>query len=143
MFVRRSPFTARSSRFGVLNSCLLRFRCTVFSYVLTAIMSFARQQRSRPALFCLRMEKKVALRRNYCNQKHDLSSASVVTRNGRSALAMRIRTILLNSNRKTLLENCLTSYAATIDEPFLFIVIDNASSDHSRTVIDRFCTELC
>jgi glycosyltransferase involved in cell wall biosynthesis len=33
-----------------------------------------------------------------------------------------------NWNRKTLLDKCLQSYAATIDSPFQLIVIDNASS---------------
>ena len=55
---------------------------------------------------------------------------------------MRISTIVLNWNRKTLLEKCLQSYAATIDSPFQLIVIDNASSDGSPEVIGRSCTEL-
>src|SRR5215831_2418585 len=55
---------------------------------------------------------------------------------------MRISTILLKWNRKPLLEKCLHSYAATIDEPFQLIVIDNASSDGSREVIERFRAEL-
>jgi glycosyltransferase involved in cell wall biosynthesis len=40
------------------------------------------------------------------------------------------------------LEKCLQSYAATTDDPFQLIVIDNASSDGSRDIIERFCTEL-
>jgi GT2 family glycosyltransferase len=48
----------------------------------------------------------------------------------------------LNWNRKPLLEKCLQSYAATIDSPFELIVIDKASSDRSREVIERFWTEL-
>jgi glycosyltransferase involved in cell wall biosynthesis len=55
---------------------------------------------------------------------------------------MRISTIVFNWNGKTLLEQCLRSYAGTIDERFELIVIDNASSDGSREVIERFCTEL-
>lgn len=55
---------------------------------------------------------------------------------------MRISTIVLNWNRKALLEKCLQSYAATIESPFQLIVIDNASSDGSHEVIDRFCTEV-
>jgi predicted O-methyltransferase YrrM/glycosyltransferase involved in cell wall biosynthesis len=55
---------------------------------------------------------------------------------------MRISTIVLNWNRETLLEQCLQSYAATIDEPFQLVLIDNASGDGSREVIERFYTEL-
>jgi len=55
---------------------------------------------------------------------------------------MRISTIVLNWNRKTLLEQCLQSYAETIQSPFQLIVIDNASSDGSQELIDRFCSDL-
>jgi predicted O-methyltransferase YrrM/glycosyltransferase involved in cell wall biosynthesis len=55
---------------------------------------------------------------------------------------MRISTIVLNWNRETLLGQCLRSYSATIDEPFQLIVVDNASRDGSREVIERFCREL-
>jgi hypothetical protein len=51
----------------------------------------------------------------------------------------------LNWNRKGLLEvleQCLRSYAATIDKPRQLIVLDNANSDGSREVIARLCREL-
>ena len=46
---------------------------------------------------------------------------------------MRISTRVLNWNRKTLLQQCLQSYAATIDEALQLIVIDNASEVAPRT----------
>jgi hypothetical protein len=55
---------------------------------------------------------------------------------------MRISTIALNWNRQALLEQTLRSYAATVAGPFELIVVDNASSDGSRKVIERFCAEL-
>src|SRR5271165_23497 len=54
---------------------------------------------------------------------------------------MRITTIVLNWNRAALLEQTLQSYLATVAGPFDLIVIDNASSDRSREVIERFRTE--
>jgi GT2 family glycosyltransferase len=36
---------------------------------------------------------------------------------------MRISTIVLNWNRKTLLEKCLQSCAATVDSPFQVVVM--------------------
>jgi hypothetical protein len=53
---------------------------------------------------------------------------------------MPISTIVVNWNRKTVLEKCLQSYAVTIDCLFQLIIIDN--SDASREVIERFCAEL-
>jgi glycosyltransferase involved in cell wall biosynthesis len=55
---------------------------------------------------------------------------------------MQISTIILNWNRKALLEKTIQSYAATIENPLQLIVIDNASSDGSQEVIEHFCTEL-
>jgi hypothetical protein len=49
---------------------------------------------------------------------------------------MRITSIVLNWNRAALLQQTLESYLATIDGPFELIVIDNASRDHSREVIE-------
>jgi hypothetical protein len=54
---------------------------------------------------------------------------------------MQITTIALNWNRAALLEQTLQSYLATIAGPFELIVIDNASSDRSREVIERFRTD--
>lgn len=54
---------------------------------------------------------------------------------------MRISSIVLNWNRAALLQQTLQSYLATIDGPFELIVIDNASSDHSREVIERCRSE--
>jgi hypothetical protein len=55
---------------------------------------------------------------------------------------MRISTIVLNWNRQALLEQTLRSYAATVGHPFELIVIDNASSDESRDVIERCRAEI-
>ena len=55
---------------------------------------------------------------------------------------MRISTIVLNWNRQALLEQTLRSYAATVVGPFELMVIDNASSDGSREVIERCRAEL-
>jgi len=55
---------------------------------------------------------------------------------------MRISTIVLNWNRQALLEQTLRSYAATVVEPFELIVIDNASSDGSREVIEHCRAEI-
>src|SRR5271166_4393556 len=55
---------------------------------------------------------------------------------------MRISTIVLNWNRQALLEQTLRSYAATVVEPFELIVIDNASSDRSREVVEHCRTEI-
>jgi hypothetical protein len=49
---------------------------------------------------------------------------------------MRITSIVLNWNRAALLQQTLESYLATVDGPFELIVIDNASRDHSREIIE-------
>lgn len=48
-----------------------------------------------------------------------------------------ISTIILNWNRAELLEQTLRSFAETTAEPFELTVIDNASSDNSREVIEE------
>lgn len=48
---------------------------------------------------------------------------------------MLISTIILNWNRAQLLDLTLRSYAATVSAPYEIIVVDNASTDHSREVI--------
>jgi len=48
-----------------------------------------------------------------------------------------ISTILLNWNRADLLEKTLESYLSTIRTPFELFIIDNASTDTSRDVINR------
>src|ERR1700688_1465711 len=50
---------------------------------------------------------------------------------------MSISTIVLNWNRAELLRATLRSYAETAREPFDVTVIDNASGDHSRSVIEE------
>ncbi len=50
---------------------------------------------------------------------------------------MSISTIILNWNRADLLRATLRSYAETAREPFDVTVIDNASGDHSRSVIEE------
>jgi GT2 family glycosyltransferase len=55
---------------------------------------------------------------------------------------MRIDKIVLNWNRKELLEQYLQSYAAMIDKACQLIVLDNGKSDGSREVIARLCKEL-
>ena len=47
-----------------------------------------------------------------------------------------ISTIVLNWNRSVLLQQMLRSYADTVSGPAEVIVVDNASSDDSRVVID-------
>ncbi|MBV8174816.1 MAG: glycosyltransferase, partial [Verrucomicrobia bacterium] len=54
---------------------------------------------------------------------------------------MRIASIVLNWNRAALLRQTLQSYLATVAGPFELIVVDNASSDGSREVIDGFRSE--
>ncbi|WP_020177046.1 glycosyltransferase [Methyloferula stellata] len=49
---------------------------------------------------------------------------------------MLISTIILNWNRALLLEQTLRSYAATAREPYEIVVVDNGSTDNSRTVIE-------
>jgi predicted O-methyltransferase YrrM len=48
-----------------------------------------------------------------------------------------ISTIVLNWNRAPLLRQCLESYAATVTGPAEIVVVDNASTDESRDVIDE------
>jgi predicted O-methyltransferase YrrM/glycosyltransferase involved in cell wall biosynthesis len=55
---------------------------------------------------------------------------------------IRISTIVLNWNRHALLEQTLRSYAATVVAPFELMVIDNASSDESREVVERCRAEI-
>ncbi len=65
--------------------------------------------------------------------------------NDRRFRLLLISTILLNWNRAVLLEQTLRSYAETVTEPFELIVVDNASDDDSRKVIDgarRYIPEL-
>lgn len=50
---------------------------------------------------------------------------------------MSISTIVLNWNRAELLRATLRSYAETAREPFDVTVVDNASGDHSRSVIEE------
>jgi predicted O-methyltransferase YrrM len=50
----------------------------------------------------------------------------------------QISTIVLNWNRAALLEKTLESWFATVTGPAELIVVDNASTDESRTVIERF-----
>ena len=50
---------------------------------------------------------------------------------------MLISTILLNWNRSILLEQTLRSYAKTVTPPFELVVVDNGSTDDSRSVIEN------
>jgi glycosyltransferase involved in cell wall biosynthesis len=54
---------------------------------------------------------------------------------------MRIASIVLSWNRAELLQKTLESYLATVADPFELTVIDNASSEGSREVIERFRSE--
>jgi len=49
-----------------------------------------------------------------------------------------ISTVVLNWNRSDLLEKTLESYHDTVSVPFEMFIVDNASSDDSRKIIDRF-----
>jgi hypothetical protein len=55
---------------------------------------------------------------------------------------IRISTIVLNWNRQALLEQTLRSYAATVVAPFELMVVDNASRDGSREVVERCRAEI-
>jgi predicted O-methyltransferase YrrM len=93
-----------------------------------------------------------------CNESAHLSSPKFTSQTGRQLRApadlgnpalvamarkgMRISTIVLNWNRQALLEQTLRSYAATVAEPFELIVVDNASSDGSREVIEHCRAEI-
>jgi len=50
-----------------------------------------------------------------------------------------ISTVVLNWNRADLLALTLSSYQNTITLPYELFIVDNASTDHSRTVIEDFC----
>lgn len=52
-----------------------------------------------------------------------------------------ISTIFLNWNRADLLEISLNSYKKTITLPYEIFIIDNASTDNSRDVINQFCAD--
>jgi predicted O-methyltransferase YrrM len=49
-----------------------------------------------------------------------------------------ISTVVLNWNRSDLLQKTLESYLQTVSVPFEIFIVDNASSDDSRVIIDRF-----
>ncbi|RKZ46436.1 MAG: hypothetical protein DRR16_19870 [Candidatus Parabeggiatoa sp. nov. 3] len=50
-----------------------------------------------------------------------------------------ISTVVLNWNRADLLFHTLESYIKTISVPYEIFIIDNASSDNSKSVINEFC----
>lgn len=50
-----------------------------------------------------------------------------------------ISTVVLNWNRADLLRRTLESYEQTIVVPHEVIIVDNASTDGSRQVIENFC----
>ena len=50
-----------------------------------------------------------------------------------------ISTIVLNWNRAELLFKTLESYKKTLSVPYEIFIIDNASSDHSKAIINDFC----
>ncbi|RKZ40259.1 MAG: hypothetical protein DRQ49_08915 [Gammaproteobacteria bacterium] len=50
-----------------------------------------------------------------------------------------ISTVVLNWNRADLLFSTLKSYIETISVPYEMFIIDNASSDNSKSVINEFC----
>jgi glycosyltransferase involved in cell wall biosynthesis len=50
-----------------------------------------------------------------------------------------ISTVVLNWNRADLLFHTLDSYLKTISVPYEMFIIDNASSDNSKSVINEFC----
>lgn len=49
-----------------------------------------------------------------------------------------ISTILLNWNRSDLLERTLSSYFSTVTSPYELFIIDNASTDSSREIIEQY-----
>lgn len=61
--------------------------------------------------------------------------------NSRMALPT-ISTVILNWNRADLLERCISSYLETITVPFELLIIDNASEDESKVLIEKFCSHL-
>src|SRR5579859_197572 len=50
-----------------------------------------------------------------------------------------VSTVVLNWNRSHLLRVTLESYLATVRVPYELIVVDNASTDDSRGVIEDVC----
>lgn len=52
-----------------------------------------------------------------------------------------LSTIVLNWNRRDLLERTVSSYLATVNVPYELIIIDNASTDDSVAFIDKVCQE--
>lgn len=52
---------------------------------------------------------------------------------------LTISTILLNWNRADLLEKTLVSYLETIKVEFELFIIDNASTDQSREIVEYYC----
>ena len=53
-----------------------------------------------------------------------------------------ISTIILNWNRADLLKRTLESYIKTISVPYEIFIIDNASTDNSREIIEDFCSRV-
>ena len=53
----------------------------------------------------------------------------------------KITTLVLNWNRARLLEQTLSSYIASVQSPWRLVIVDNASSDESRDVLQRFLSE--
>jgi glycosyltransferase involved in cell wall biosynthesis len=51
----------------------------------------------------------------------------------------RISTVVINWNRAHLLRTTLASYLATISVPYEMVIVDNASTDDSRGVIESVC----
>lgn len=58
----------------------------------------------------------------------------------RYAMRLSISTIILNWNRAALLDDCIRSFVETCPDYDLCIAIDNASTDESSQVIERWCT---
>lgn len=52
-----------------------------------------------------------------------------------------LTTIVLNWNRRDLLERTVSSYLATVSVPYELIIIDNGSTDDSPELIARICQE--
>ncbi len=59
---------------------------------------------------------------------------------GKERKSPLISTIVLNWNRADLLQRTLQSYIETVSVPHEIFIIDNASNDNSRDVIERFCS---
>jgi len=56
-----------------------------------------------------------------------------------SPSAPKISTVILNWNRKHLLKKTLDSYLETVTVPYELIIVDNASTDGSKEIIDNIC----